>query len=109
MGIRLKCSQVVLFRAYVAIKWAPHLDLGSGLKRASHMVLMTFAFSSPFFWQNNQVLGIGSGSTIVHAVQRIGMLSGCLLDVLWGTVGWGCGGAEEGGAKHWHLPNSALL
>ena len=26
--------------------------------------------------QNNQVLGIGSGSTIVHAVQRIGMVLG---------------------------------
>ncbi|XP_023376283.1 ribose-5-phosphate isomerase [Pteropus vampyrus] len=28
-------------------------------------------FLSLLFWQNNQVLGIGSGSTIVHAVQRI--------------------------------------
>jgi hypothetical protein len=34
------------------------------------------------FSQNNQVLGIGSGSTIVHAVQRIGMFLDCLLDVL---------------------------
>jgi len=44
---------------------------------------MTFTFLS-FFWQNNQVLGIGSGSTIVHAVQRIGAFSfsdctGCFL------------------------------
>uniref|UniRef100_A0A8C2LYL1 ribose-5-phosphate isomerase n=1 Tax=Cricetulus griseus TaxID=10029 RepID=A0A8C2LYL1_CRIGR len=31
--------------------------------------------------KNNQVLGIGSGSTIVHAVQRIGMFSDRLLDV----------------------------
>lgn len=42
------------------------------------------------FGQNNQVLGIGSGSTIVHAVQRIGMLLGCLLDVvLCGVMGVG--------------------
>uniref|UniRef100_A0A8C9DT87 ribose-5-phosphate isomerase n=1 Tax=Prolemur simus TaxID=1328070 RepID=A0A8C9DT87_PROSS len=32
--------------------------------------------------RNNQVLGIGSGSTIVHAVQRIGMFLACLLDYM---------------------------
>lgn len=32
------------------------------------------AFLSLFDLQNNQVLGIGSGSTIVHAVQRLGRM-----------------------------------
>ena len=60
------------------------------------MVLMFWVFS-PLFEQNNQVLGIGSGSTIVHAVQRIGMVLGCVLDILCGVVGgevegWGGSG-----------------
>lgn len=49
------------------------------------MVLM-FLYPFPFFWQNNQVLGIGSGSTIVHAVQLIGVFLGCLLHVLCGMM-----------------------
>uniref|UniRef100_A0A8C9UU18 ribose-5-phosphate isomerase n=1 Tax=Spermophilus dauricus TaxID=99837 RepID=A0A8C9UU18_SPEDA len=45
---------------------------------SDYTLLMYFVFS-PCSWQDNQVLGIGSGSTIVHAVQRIGMFSDCLL------------------------------
>lgn len=71
---------------------------------------MSFVFPS-LFWQNNQVLGIGSGSTIVHAVQRIGTSS--FLDcagVSCVFMGVGGGGRREGWAQVWLClsPHSAL-
>eukprot|EP00071_Canis_lupus_P050778 XP_532963.4 ribose-5-phosphate isomerase [Canis lupus familiaris] len=47
--------------------------LGKGAKEGVKYSINEFwvSLSLSFFWQNNQVLGIGSGSTIVHAVQRI--------------------------------------
>lgn len=51
------------------------------------------------------MLGIGSGSTIVHAVQQIGMFLGCLLHVLCGMMGAGRSKGEEVG----HRCGPALL